>query len=589
MSNLVIGTAGHIDHGKTTLIKALTGIDTDRLPQEKIRNITIENGYAYLDFDDQRFSVIDVPGHEKFIKNMLSGAAGIDYVILVIAADDGIMPQTIEHLNLLNLLKVKNGCIALTKSDLVSPEIVEQRKIEIEELVDNSFLKGAPIFKIDYKSDDKILHLKNYLKGFCLNYEREDLNVEYFKMYIDRAFILNGVGQVVTGTTQGKTVHLKEKLMLFPSMQEVSIRQIQSHNEAKESIAAGTRCSLNITAQKDVMVHKGDVLTTIGHYRPTSRLDVTLELIGELKQNERVKVYIGSDEILGRFKMFDTYAQLVLEKEVLVHKGEIGIIRKLSPAITLGGFTVTNPYASKNSQGQYSFVDHLKANDFITQKELQSFDLQIPVEIEQLNALTFGDYLIHQDNYHQLVENTINLIQEYYDNFPLAIGLDKQILFDKLNIKIPYHMFTEIYVDEPRIIFDQSYVKLRNHNITLTPEQITIKNQIVVAYKNIPYTPPKPDELKEQVKDKNLFNVVFKYLVDFEILIRIYDDIYLLDTQVKELATQLEDIYEQTSQITLQAVKDYTNASRKFNVAYLEYFDKINFTRRVDEYRVIVS
>ncbi|MDP0488601.1 MAG: selenocysteine-specific translation elongation factor, partial [Fusobacterium sp. JB020] len=364
MKNIIIGTSGHIDHGKTTLIKNITGIDTDRLPEEKKRGMTIDIGFSFLEEEGRKIGIIDVPGHKKFIKNMVAGASGINYLILVIALDDGIMPQTREHFNISKLLGVKKGIIVLTKRDLVSKDRVEEVKKEICEEFKNSFLENAKIFETSLNDKKSYEDVRKYLikdtLGLSINYEDE----EKFKMYIDRSFSVKGFGTVVTGSIYSGEVKIDDVLNLYPEKLQVKVKGIETHAYKVKKLESGNRCALNISNINAKDIKRGNLLTTFSNLKPSNRIDVFFILLKnkKIKNNQRIKLYVGTNEVIGRISFFKDkdFAQIKLEKEVYFLEKDIGIIRNFSPEDTLGGIKIINLFGEKTKKDNIEYIDKLK-------------------------------------------------------------------------------------------------------------------------------------------------------------------------------------------------------------------------------------
>ena len=340
MKHVIIGTAGHVDHGKTCLIKALTEIDTDRLKEEKKRGITIELGFAYLDLaNGQRVGIVDVPGHEKFVRNMLAGAGGMDLCMLVVAADEGIMPQTVEHLDILSILGIKKGVIVITKTDLVEPEFVDLVAEDVAELVEGTFLENAPIVPVSVYKEEGLEQLKQVLTELCVSLpERSEAG--YFRLPIDRVFTLKGFGTIVTGTLMEGKLKKDQNIVLYPENEPVKVRSLQVHSKDAEAAWAGQRVAVNVPDRKKEEIFRGDVLATADSLYPTMMVDVKLEVLKHtertIKHGSRVHIYHGTKELLGKVSLMNCdelkagdsgYAQLRLEEKTVVRKGDHFVLR----------------------------------------------------------------------------------------------------------------------------------------------------------------------------------------------------------------------------------------------------------------------
>ncbi|MGL4733161.1 MAG: selenocysteine-specific translation elongation factor, partial [Fusobacteriaceae bacterium] len=372
MRNLIIGTAGHIDHGKTTLIKNLTGFETDTLPEEAKRGMTINLGFAYYSLPSGRkVGVIDVPGHEKFIKNMVAGATGIDFILLVIACDDGIMPQTVEHANICRILGVDKGLIVLTKRDLVGEERVEQIKNDIKSVFKDSFIENIPVVEVSSKNPDSYLAMKNILNSELEKIQFKDENKKTFRMSVDRVFSVKGFGTVVTGTSITGVVQTGDTLFHYPSKKEIKVKGIQNHGISVDSLDAGNRCALNLNGIDKDEIKRGDIVAQDGALHISDRIDALFTLLNrdkKIKNNSRIRVHIGTTEVIGRMKLLEVdeiddstpaFVQIELEEPVVALSGDIGVIRNYSPLDTLGGIKILNPQGTKTKKRNIEYISKL--------------------------------------------------------------------------------------------------------------------------------------------------------------------------------------------------------------------------------------
>ncbi|MGL5692697.1 MAG: selenocysteine-specific translation elongation factor, partial [Peptostreptococcaceae bacterium] len=447
MKNIIIGTAGHIDHGKTTLIKALTGRETDTLKEEKKRGISINLGFTYFDLPSKtRVGIVDVPGHEKFIKNMLAGATGIDIVMLVIACDEGIMPQTIEHLDILNYLNVKNGIIALTKCDNVDDEFKELVKDEIIEKFKGTFLENAKMIELDSISGYGIDSLIKEIDMMSCDIENkyEDLPP---RLNIDRVFSINGFGTVVTGTLIEGKISIDDDLEIYPKRLNAKIRGIQVHGENVQTVYAGQRTAINISNLKVEDIERGDVLASKNSLEESKMLDVKINLVNhtdkDLRHWDRLKLYHGTREILCRAVPLDVesldkgssgFVQLRLEEGIIAKKGDRFVVRTYSPMETIGGGIIVDTSVKKHKRfdekvietlkikekGSYKDIikEYLKQNQekCITMNDLMTYtglhEININNEIEKLikdnDVIVLNNYYLHKEQYEKLKENLLN-------------------------------------------------------------------------------------------------------------------------------------------------------------------------------------
>ena len=382
MKHVIIGTAGHVDHGKTCLIKALTGIDTDRLKEEKKRGITIELGFAYLDLENgQRVGIVDVPGHEKFVRNMLAGAGGMDLCMLVVAADEGIMPQTVEHLDILSILGIKNGVIVITKTDLVEPEFVELVAEDVKELVQGTFLENAPIVPVSVYKEQGLDKLKQILQEQCTALpERGDAG--HFRLPIDRVFTLKGFGTIVTGTLMEGKLKKDQNIVLYPENVPVKVRSLQVHSKDAETALAGQRVAVNVPDRKKEEILRGDVLATADSLYPTMMVDVKLEVLKHtdrvIKHGSRVHIYHGTKELLGKVALMNqdevkagecAIAQLRLEEKTVLRKGDHFVLRFYSPVETIGGGVVLDACPKKHRKNDKNAYHTFEIKEHGTESE----------------------------------------------------------------------------------------------------------------------------------------------------------------------------------------------------------------------------
>ena len=378
MKNVIIGTAGHVDHGKTCLIKALTGIDTDRLKEEKKRGITIELGFAYLDLDNgQRAGIVDVPGHEKFVRNMLAGAGGMDLCMLVVAADEGIMPQTVEHLDILSILGIKKGVIVITKTDLVEEEFAELVAEDVAELVKGTFLEDAPIVPVSVYEEKGLEELKKVLTDLCDSLpERSEEG--YFRLPIDRVFTLKAFGTIVTGTLMEGKLKKDQNIVLYPENEPVKVRSLQVHSKDADVAYAGQRVAVNVPDRKKEGILRGDVLATSDSLYPTMMVDVKLEVLKHtersIKHGSRVHVYHGTNELLGKVALMGReelkagecdYAQLRLEEKTVLRKGDHFVLRFYSPVETIGGGVVLDGCPKKHRKNDKKAYETFKIKEHV--------------------------------------------------------------------------------------------------------------------------------------------------------------------------------------------------------------------------------
>ncbi|NIV92008.1 selenocysteine-specific translation elongation factor, partial [candidate division KSB1 bacterium] len=475
MTHVIIGTAGHIDHGKTALVKVLTGVDTDRLKDEKARGLTIDLGFAHI---GDRATIIDVPGHEKFIRNMVAGVSTVDLVLFVVAADDGVMPQTREHLDILKILRIKKGIIAITKSDLVEAEWLSLVKEEVSNLVQDTFLATAPMIAVSSTTGDGISELKSELENELVNLKLER-DRGMFWMPVDRSFTMKGFGTVVTGSVLSGETQVGTSLELLPHQKLVKIRGLQSHNETVEKVTAGDRAAINLQAVEKQEIQRGDVLAEANYFKPSQRMDAKVELLPSapraLKSNARIRLHLGTTEIMARISILkqkkiepeeSAYLQFHLEKPACSRRLDPFVIRQYSPMMTIGGGTILNPNAPRHKLSDPTVLEELKAlekenpEEVIEHKLLSAnftpltverivSEIAVPKDTTQqiLQDLENQDKVvtisknaqisvIHRNNFDKLVELIKNTLAEFHKKNPTKLGLNKTEMTKSLKTKV---------------------------------------------------------------------------------------------------------------------------------------------------------
>lgn len=593
MKNIVIGTAGHIDHGKTTLVKYLTGKDTDTLPDEKKRGITIDLGFSYLEISkNKRVGIVDVPGHEKFIKNMTAGIIGIDYLIFVVACDDGIMPQTEEHLNIAELLGVKSGVIVLTKTDLFENDIekIVQREKEIRKFVKGSFLENSKIIKTSLKDVSTYENLKSFIINDIKNIEKTEIqelsqkNSEFI-MAVDRCFSVKGFGTVVTGTTTGKTISVGDTVNIYPLNIKVKIKGIENHGIKVNQIEAGNRGAFNLAGVEKNQIKRGDILSSAESFQSSQRIDVMFQLLKNIsvKNNQRVRVHLGTREIIGRIRFFqrDTVtekgrypAQIFLEEEATGIYGELGLIRNYSPMETLGGIKILNLLGEKTKRDNREYIEKLEFLDKTYESYNKDFDKK---NSEILDFLYLKNIL---ENYHK---------NNFFQRGILRAEL-KNRCFEKISYK-NFKEFIEKMLKENRIksekILDKEYISLKDFKIKLTKEQKKLKDEIFKKYKEIMFSPEKYSAIKEFFLNKKEFETVHNYMVAEGMIINLGEDYFLLKGFLKEAEKLVTEYITKNRKITISEFRELLKINRKSALLILEKLDNINITKRIDDYRIL--
>lgn len=635
MKNVIIGTAGHIDHGKTTLIKALTGRETDRLKEEKERGISIELGFTYFDLPSgRRAGIIDVPGHEKFIKNMLAGVIGMDIVILVVAADEGVMPQTKEHLDILNLLDIKKGLVAITKADLVDGDWLSLVIDDIKMQLKGTFLENSPVIPVSSTKGIGIQELIKTIDKLTEEIEERDIT-ETPRLPVDRAFTISGFGTVVTGTLISGKLKEGDEVQIFPGNKTSRIRSIQVHGKNTSEAYAGQRVAINLAGIKKNEVDRGNVIAPIGSMKSTMMLDVKLHCLKDsnriIKNRTRLRLYLGTSEILTRAVLLDRdelypgescYAQLRLEEETVAKRGDKFIIRFYSPMETIGGGEIldSNPpkrkrfdeaiikefelkekgkpidivenFVRENSREFPSITDIVK-NTVIPQNKVELLvnELQETDKIVKFSLLN-DKHVIHKDYFIKLTKDFIEELSIYHKNNPLKLGMLKEELRSKLlghiKPKLGDLVINKLSEDGIiKIIYDK--VALKGFVPEFNNLQSEIRNQLENIYLKRRYTPPKKDEAISQLKyKKDEVIQVYEAMIDQEMLIKVTDELAFHKEVYEECLEKLKKFIEDNGSITLSQFRDLLGTSRKFAVALLEDFDRKKITKRIEDKRVLL-
>jgi selenocysteine-specific elongation factor len=635
LKNVIIGTAGHIDHGKTTLIKALTGRDTDRLKEEKERGISIELGFTYFDLPSgRRAGIIDVPGHEKFIKNMLAGAGGIDVVVLVIAADEGVMPQTREHLNILSLLQVKKGIIALTKKDMVDQEWLEMITEQVRDEVSGSFLKGASIMPVSSVTGEGLKELIAEIDKVTEVVEEKDTH-EVFRLPIDRSFTITGFGTVVTGTLISGSISEGDKIEIYPRKIETRVRSIQVHEKNVKTAYAGQRVAINIANVKLDEIQRGDVLTQPERMEPSMMLDARLEMISgadkSIDNRDRLRLYHGTSEIMCRVVLLDreelkpgesAFVQLRLEEETACMKGDRFVIRTYSPMLTIGGGTILEPNPPKRKRFKEDVIEELKIKEqgnpteVVERYLIQNSDKypekktilkgvgNISIEVYEkiaaelsekklIREFKLGDetYLLHIRYLKDVETKLTEILEAYHKKNPLKIGMSKEELrtriFEGIKPRLADLVFG--YLEAGGIIkIVNQYIAQGSFKVQFNKVQEQIRDVIEKSYRENRFNPPKLAELIEaNPLDKNQYQLVYAALIEMGELVKLDEDIAFSRDAYSEAVELLRKHLKENGSIQLGQFRDILGTSRKYAMALLDYFDQNKVTKRVGDNRVL--
>lgn len=560
MKHIIIGTAGHIDHGKTTLIKALTGRETDRLDEEQKRGISIDLGFTYFDLPSgKRAGIVDVPGHEKFIKNMLAGVIGIDIVLLVVAADEGVMPQTVEHLAILDLLGLEKGFVVLTKTDMVEEEWLELVKEDTRQKLKGTFLENAPILPVSSTRKTGLQEVINLINKMAEEVEERDIN-DMPRLPIDRVFTISGFGTVVTGTLISGTFHIGDEVQIFPGNEIGRIRNLQVHDEDTKEAYAGQRVAINLAGLKKEDVDRGDVVAYPNSMQDTMMLDVSIKLLDSvprpIENRTRLRLYIGTKEVLCRVVLLDreelspgetAYAQLRLEEKTVAKRGDKFVIRFYSPMFTIGGGEVLEPNPKKKKRYDQKALEELKikhkgertdiiekivldkSKEFPTLKEIAVYTVMQEEKVkeelyklkEEKKVLLFKMskdlYVVHVDYFNDIKDKIVNELSDFHNKYPLRTGMQKEELRMKY-IGSARSKLADSFID----LLEEEYIELKNENICLkgfkveySQKQKEIRDHILKSFEISKFQPPKMEDVFSNI-DCNIeeANQVFLSLLD---------------------------------------------------------------------------
>lgn len=624
-NNVIIGTAGHIDHGKTTLIKALSGIETDTTQEEKDRGMSINLGFAYFDLPSgKRCGVVDVPGHEKFIKNMLAGVSGINLVLLLVDSREGIMPQTKEHIDILTLLGIENYIIVMTKIDLVEEEYRELVKEDIREFIAGTVLENSPIIEVDSISKKGLDNLLEIIDKKTEDIEAKNIE-KNARLNIDRSFQVKGFGTVVTGTLTEGVVNVGDELVIYPKGIKTKVRNIQVHSKDVEKAYAGQRTAINLANIKFDDVKRGDTIATADSLTKTYMLDSEIKLINDERANlelwDRVRVYIGTEEVMARVVPLGTdllkagessFAQLRLEDEIAVKNYDKFIIRTYSPMITIGGGVILDASPKKHSRFNEEILEKLKVqlegntsdlianyilshNNYLVSKDSIVKDLQLLEEevvesIAQLveTATVYETKLgyIHKKKYEEVLEKLKKLLVEYHNRFKLKVGIPKIEVLSKFKLSQKETLeLLDLFIANNEIRLEGNLVAEKDFVVNYDKKQLAEKERIEKALLEGGFTPPTIKDLTNGEKTKV---EILESLID-NTIVRLDADLVLHANVLKEAIQKVEDHFSTNEQMGLAEFRDMTGSSRKYSMAILEYIDKLGITRRVENYRVLAK
>ncbi|MEE9536300.1 MAG: selenocysteine-specific translation elongation factor [Desulfobacterales bacterium] len=631
MKQIILGTAGHIDHGKTSLIKAVTGTDTDRLKEEKERGITIELGFAALDLPSgQHLGIVDVPGHEKFVKNMVAGATGIDIVVMVIAADEGVMPQTREHMEICTLLGVQYGMVAVTKIDMVDEEWLELALEDIRDFVRGTFLEDAPMAPVSSLTAEGIPEFIEILDELATKIPERPPS-DLFRLPIDRVFTMKGFGTVITGTLISGRVQVGDTIMIYPSGITSKVRGIQVHNKSADDARAGMRTAINFQGLEKEAISRGEVLSKPNNLEASYMVDVSLHYLASnkkpIKNRTRVRFHTGTSEVLGNLILLDreelapgkdTVVQLRLDTPVALVKDDRFVIRSYSPIYTIGGGEVLNPIPLKHKRLKSDTVEglkrlgneepealisfhteasgyqgvslsHLKMMTNLTDKQLENtlqglLSKKKLIQVDKENRI-----YIHHRGFEKLKHDTQGQLADFHKANPLKPGMSKE----ELKTKFPPLLTSKLFnltlnqmIKEKEIAQEENIIRLSSHAVSLGGKQADVKDKILKTYLNAGLQPPYFKELAKSLEiDAKRAKDVLMHLVNEGVIVKVKEELYFHTGVINTLRKKLVEFLEAQGEITTPQFKEMTGVSRKYVIPLAEHFDSTNVTLRVGDVR----
>lgn len=633
MLHVVVGTAGHIDHGKSALVKALTGIDPDRLKEEKLRGITIDLGFAHLSLGDLQVGFVDVPGHEKFVRNMLAGVGGIDFVLLVVAADESIMPQTREHFDICRLLGIQAGIVAITKVDLVEQELVELVREEVREMTRGSFLEGAELVAVSSKTSEGIEDLKSAIGRLALAIPQRSSS-KLLRLPIDRAFSMRGFGTVVTGTLTSGEAKKEEEVELVPGGVIARIRGIQVHGAPSDRAVAGQRTAVNLQGVELSHVKRGMVLTLPHLFGPTQILDASLVLLPgsrPLKNLIKVRFHLGTAEVLARVALLgqDTlapgqsgYAQLRLDSPLFTLHGDTFIIRQFSPAVTIGGGQVLNPSPAKHKTTDKQALEAMRSLASGTLEEkipvLIATHAKPAMDLGELNSLlgmpdaelrsvcsrlaAAGKcimvsaplpILILPRVIDALQAETAKRVEEFHAQNPLLKGISREELRKRIYGDLPLEVFRfclDRLVEKRKIRLQEEMVSLFGREVQLSAQSQQIKERIETLFLQSGFQPPSLAELPDSISSQSdEVRKIYFWMLKERILVKVSDDLAYHHSTLEEMKKKIRTNFAPGAKFGVAEFKELFGLTRKHAIPLLEFLDRERFTRRQGNDRILLD
>ena len=629
--HVVVGTAGHIDHGKTSLVKALTGIDTDRLPEEKARGITIDLGFAFLEEPGGlTIEIVDVPGHERFVKNMLAGVGGIDLAMLVIAADEGVMPQTREHLAICSLLHIKAGLIALTKADMVEPDWLELVREDVAGAVRDTFLAGAPIVPVSAKTGQGLDELRAALRALAQSVPQRGTD-QLPRLPIDRVFTVRGFGTVVTGTLTAGALGVDDRVEVFPRKTEAKIRGLQTHGHPVTSARAGQRTAVNLQGLERAAIARGDVVGLPGTLVPSMLVDGTLELLKDaarpLRSRARVRFHVGTSEIMARAILLDrtevapgetSFARFRLEGQLVARPGDRFVVRSYSPVVTIGGGTLLDvdpPRFKRRGPALVAHLTLLQTGDPEAVLEehvrhvgaagvrLATLAGRVPFGPAQLKGLLDAlqaagrviaverDWFIHPESFARLSTLVVDTLTAFHHAGPLKPGMSREELRSRAggaDERVFAFLLSALAADGT-VKTERDKVRLASHEVRLSPDQQRVVDRLEDDFLRAEAAPPSAEEAlgRAGLGGGDEEHELFQVLVQAGKLVRVKESLFFHARALDTIQTKLVALLRERKEIGPADIKDLLGISRKYAIPLLEFFDQRRVTARVGERRIL--
>ncbi|HIB89944.1 TPA: selenocysteine-specific translation elongation factor [Candidatus Poribacteria bacterium] len=631
MRHVIIGTAGHVDHGKSALIRALTGIETDRLKEEKERGLSIELGFAYFDLPDGlRAGIVDVPGHEKFIRNMLSGAYGMDIVLLVVDAKEGVQEQTFEHLEIIDLLGISIGILVITKLDLVDANQLEESTEMSREMLVGTTLEGSPTVAVSNITGEGIDQLKQTIVDQVKNATKEEFENGIPRLYVDRIFIMSGFGAIVTGTLVGGIIQQDQRMKILPGRNEVRVRGIQVHNEPTVQALPGQRTAINLSNVTET-ISRGDVLCPMSLSETTDNIDVSIKVLISfpriLEHWTRLRFYTGTRESLCRMVMLTEEAifpndealiQLRLEEPILAFRGDRFILRDFSAQCTVGGGWIVNPFAPRHKRFTDQTLETLNSwakvkdpeklihlilehnENLCVSEDLIRYYLSFTdqafknlfADLEKVGKiLRWKGSLPSVSSFartQQIGSQLMEMLRNFHEQQPLALGQN----FSQLRLQLELNEFDfekiiDYLISKNQMVKDGNLIRLSSHEISFSEKEEVIKSKIEKIFSEAKLNTPNVTEVTEQLSDYSAgsVNETFYALVNLGKLVKIEEGIFVHKDAIKQIENLLIDYLERHDIITVAEFRELAQTSRKYAVPFLEFCDSIGLTVRNGNYR----